>query len=137
MSLRVTLETLGPVLKDRRGGRGLREVALEIGTSAATLSRIESGKQPDLETFAKLCKWLGVDGGEVLGCSDSKQPAQVRSAHIRAEKTLKPDTARHLGELILAIHKRYYMSLKRKLKALAVGAGRKLAVESERDPQLD
>lgn len=107
MSSRITLETLGPVLKDRRGGRGLREVALEIGTSAATLSRIESGKQPDLETFAKLCKWLGVDGGEVLGCSDSKgQNTQVRSAHFRAEKTLTTDTARHLGELILAIHKK-------------------------------
>lgn len=79
-SPRVTLETLGPVLKDRRGGRGLRAIAPQIGTSAATLSRIESGKQPDLETFAKLCTWLGVDGGEVLGCSGKKQPVTRRKA---------------------------------------------------------
>lgn len=107
MSTRITLETLGPVLKERRGGRGLREVAAEIGTSAATLSRIESGKQPDLETFAKLCKWLEVDGGEILGCAEQRSPqAGAYSAHFRADKTLKPDTAQHLGALILVIHRK-------------------------------
>ena len=106
MSTKVTLETLGPVLKEHRGGRGLREVAEEIGVSAATLSRIESGKQPDIETFAKLCRWLGIDGGEVLGCSEQKESYITRSAHFRAAKTLKPDTAHHLGELILAIHRK-------------------------------
>jgi transcriptional regulator with XRE-family HTH domain len=107
MSKKFTLETLGPVLKEARGGRGLRETANEIGTSAATLSRIESGKQPDLETFAKICKWLEVDAGEILGCSEkSNSEPQTRSAHFRADKTLKPDTARHLGELILAIHRK-------------------------------
>lgn len=104
MPARITLETLGPALKDRRGGRGLREVAHEIGVSAATLSRVETGKQPDLETFAKLCRWLGIDGGVVLGCSEHRATSTVRSAHFRAGKTLRPETARHLGELILAIH---------------------------------
>lgn len=107
MSTKITLETLGPALKEKRGGRGLREVAVEIGTSTATLSRVESGKQPDLETFSKLCKWLGVDGGQVLGCAHSKTArTQEYSAHFRAEKTLKPDTAQHLGALILAIHRK-------------------------------
>lgn len=37
---------------------GVREFAKEIGISAATLSRIENGKVPDIETFFKLCFWM-------------------------------------------------------------------------------
>jgi transcriptional regulator with XRE-family HTH domain len=36
----------------------LRDAAREIGTSSATLSRIERGRLPDIETFFKCCKWL-------------------------------------------------------------------------------
>ena len=107
MVKKITLESLGPALRDNRGGRGLREVAKEMGISPATLSRIETGKQPDLETFSKVCRWLAVDGGEVLGCSEEKgHPSTTLSAHFRAEKTMKPDTANHLGALILAIHEK-------------------------------
>lgn len=106
---KITLEQIGPLLKDRRGGRGVREVAVEIGISAATLSRIECGKQPDLGTFSKICKWLGVDAGKVLGCSLSQpgpaSAAAMVAAHFRAEKTLSSETARHLGELILAVQR--------------------------------
>ena len=48
---KITIEQLGAELKQERGKRGLREVAAEIGISTATLSRIEAGRQPDLETF--------------------------------------------------------------------------------------
>lgn len=37
---------------------GMRECALVIGISSATLSRIERGNMPDTLTFAKVCKWL-------------------------------------------------------------------------------
>lgn len=105
---KISIEQLGPMLKEKRGGRGIRAVATEMGISAATLSRIESGKQPDLDTFAKICKWLNIDAGEVLGCSTSEVTSNNSIpggsfAHFRADKTLSPDTARHLGELILAV----------------------------------
>ena len=35
------------------------QASKEIGISKATLSRIENGKFPDIETFAKVCLWLG------------------------------------------------------------------------------
>ena len=54
------IEQLGPLIKNRRGNRGLRQVAAEINVSAATLSRVESGKRPDLESSRKICAWLGV-----------------------------------------------------------------------------
>lgn len=107
MANKITLEGLGLALKTKRGGRGLREVAKEMGISPATLSRIETGRQPDLETFSKVCRWLGIDGGEILGCSNTKSNEnKAFSAHFRAEKTMKPDTATHLGALILAINEK-------------------------------
>ena len=40
---------------------GLRQAAVEIGISASTLSRLERGEMPDLETYVKCCRWMTVD----------------------------------------------------------------------------
>jgi transcriptional regulator with XRE-family HTH domain len=54
-------ELLASMLKSKRGKKGLRDTATEIGEiSSATLSRVEQGNLPDVETFIRLCKWLGV-----------------------------------------------------------------------------
>jgi DNA-binding XRE family transcriptional regulator len=45
-------------LKALRGSRSLRDVAKEVGVSAATLSRVENGKQPSLDSFNKIGEWL-------------------------------------------------------------------------------
>jgi len=105
---RLTLEQLGPLIKERRGNKGLRQVAAEMDISAATLSRVEAGKQPDLESFRKICAWLDVDPGKILGfkgshSNPSNEPVQLL-AHFKAGKTMSPKTARHLADLILAIH---------------------------------
>ena len=39
----------------------MQQAADEIGISKATYSRLESRKHPDIETFAKVCKWLEKD----------------------------------------------------------------------------
>ncbi|RJQ37893.1 XRE family transcriptional regulator [Candidatus Microgenomates bacterium] len=102
------MEELSLKLKHKRGNRGIREVAKEIGISHATLSRIESGKQPDLETFTKICKWLEIDPNSILGFQKKQSIADSVSmpvAHFRAEKTMSTTTASHLAELILAVQK--------------------------------
>ena len=98
----VNIEEFGRLLVAKRGSRGVRAVAADIGTSPATLSRVENGNMPDLETFAKLCRWLERDPREFLGIEmdDSSAPAAV--VHFRKKKTVHPDTAEALGELILA-----------------------------------
>ncbi|HZR41230.1 MAG TPA: UDP-N-acetylglucosamine 1-carboxyvinyltransferase [Ktedonobacteraceae bacterium] len=54
-------QQLAALLKAKRGDRGLREIAQEIGNvSPATLSRIENGKMLDVETFLSVCDWLQV-----------------------------------------------------------------------------
>ena len=54
-------ELLASMIKSKRGKKGLRDTATEIGSiSAATLSRVEQGNLPDVETFIRLCHWLKV-----------------------------------------------------------------------------
>ena len=101
---KITLQNLGTIVREKRGARGLRAVAAEVGTSAPTLSRIESGKMPDLQTFGKLCRWLGVDPGSLLGVSPILQETEVPSlaaAHLKADREIAPETARALANAII------------------------------------
>ena len=46
-------------VRAKRGTRSLRSVVSEIeGVSLSTVSRIENGKVPDIQTFIRLCYWL-------------------------------------------------------------------------------
>ena len=101
---KVTLQNLGTIVREKRGGRGLRAAAADIGTSAPTLSRIESGKMPDLHTFEKLCRWLEVDPSTLLGFSprseDNDRPGMA-IAHLKANREISPETASSLARIIL------------------------------------
>ncbi len=104
----LTIEQIGPMIRERRGRRGIRDVAADIGISAATLSRIETGKQPDLGTFRKICLWLDIDPGEILGSGSPSKTTSTSAelpafAHFKAEKAMSRETAHRLGELILAV----------------------------------
>jgi len=96
------IEELGRLIATKRGGRGVRAAAAEVGVSSATLSRIENGHMPDLETFAKICRWLDRDPREFLGLSEADQQAPQAVVHFRKKKTVASETAVALGELILA-----------------------------------
>jgi Ni,Fe-hydrogenase III component G len=61
---------------------------------------------PDLSTFAKLCKWLERDPREFLGMDPVGTPSAPDAVvHFKKKKTVKPETAEALGELILAAQK--------------------------------
>lgn len=45
---------------------GLREAAKQIGVSSSTLSRIERGEVPSLETFFTLCDWMDVSPADFV-----------------------------------------------------------------------
>lgn len=104
--VKLSLTSIGPLVREKRGVRGIREVAAEIGISYATLSRVENGKVPDLETFSKICQWLELDPSEILGCGKNK-PDKTKEggatvlAHFRADKDLNPDTLQALTEIVL------------------------------------
>ena len=101
---RRTIESLGTLVKARRGDRKLRETAKAIGISPATLMRVENGRTPDVGTFGKICSWLGVDPKEFLGGVQSQNSSSSLlsvSAHFRADKNPKPETASALAQMIL------------------------------------
>lgn len=103
------MEELSLKVKQKRGGMGIRAAAKEIGISPATLSRIETGKQPDLRSFKLLCEWLNIDPSTALGLKNrlgtkSTQVAPIQ-AHFRADKAMSPSTAHHLADLIIAVNK--------------------------------
>ncbi|MES2292994.1 MAG: helix-turn-helix transcriptional regulator [Pseudomonadota bacterium] len=95
---------LGRLIAAKRGTRGIRAAAADVGISQATLSRVENGHMPDLATFAKICKWLDRDPREFLGLDTepNSAPEQKAVVHFRKKKTVTAETATALGELILA-----------------------------------
>ena len=98
----LTIEDLGRLIAAKRAGRGVRATALEVGVSHATLSRVENGHMPDLETFAKICQWLDRDPREFLGMESRQEVPPQAVVHFRKKKTVAAETAQALGELILA-----------------------------------
>jgi transcriptional regulator with XRE-family HTH domain len=103
MSLPV--EELGRLVVAKRGGRGVRAAASDVGISPATLSRVENGHMPDLETFAKICRWLDVDPRQFLGISADQPERPQAVVHFRKKRTVTADTAVALGELIISAQK--------------------------------
>jgi transcriptional regulator with XRE-family HTH domain len=105
------LESLGALVRERRKSRKLREVASEIGISAATLLRVEGGKIPDVATFGKICNWLQMDPGIFLGFAEQKLKTRTShgvqdhlthvSAHMRTDATAHQTTLQALAQMIL------------------------------------
>jgi transcriptional regulator with XRE-family HTH domain len=110
MAYFLDMDQLATMVRARRANRGLRDVALEIGNvSPSTLSRIENGKMPDMETFLLLCDWLAVPPAQFLKTTASAEaPPQTTpdsiAIQLRSDKNLDPATANALAELVKAAY---------------------------------
>ena len=60
MSNEINLAAFAAAIKAKRGKEGLRFTGTALNISAATLSRLENGKLPDLTSYIRVCNWLGV-----------------------------------------------------------------------------
>jgi transcriptional regulator with XRE-family HTH domain len=78
-----------------------------LGISPATLSRVENGNLPDLETFSKICDRLDLDPSEFLQLEKQAKEADPGSAsvHFRADVQLSASAAKDLAQLIIAAQK--------------------------------
>lgn len=102
-----TLDTLklSSMLKQKRGEKGLRTIAQEIGgVSASTLSRIEQGNVPDVDTFVRICKWLEVSmdefSDEIQENKNELSTKELILTHLRADRTLSKPTIEALAQMI-------------------------------------
>jgi transcriptional regulator with XRE-family HTH domain len=103
MAADLNVAELAALLRAKRGRRGLRAVAEDIGgISASTLSRVEQGKVPDLDTFIRLCRWLDVSPERFLPSvtSESMSTPDIVMAHLRADRVLDPRTIEALATMI-------------------------------------
>jgi transcriptional regulator with XRE-family HTH domain len=98
------MEKLASLVRTKRQERGLREVSKEIGTvSPSTISRVENGKVPDLETFLALCDWLDVSPADLFGNDRVREiestPDRIAFL-LQSDPTLDPAMANALALLI-------------------------------------
>jgi transcriptional regulator with XRE-family HTH domain len=120
----INVQELGELVKRQRQRTklSLREVATTTGVSASTLSRVENGVgTPDSATLARLAQWLGVPlerlmSGSLLSHSEATEPVvyyptestpSIVEAHLRADKSLQPDTAKALAELFRVAYNQF------------------------------
>jgi transcriptional regulator with XRE-family HTH domain len=103
MQSTLNTELLAGMLKGKRGKKGLRAISVECDISSATLSRIEQGKIPDVETYIKLCKWLEVSTETFIKSGNSTTPVSSKQhvlAHLRADRELPQETLNMLLKMI-------------------------------------
>ncbi|TYZ12686.1 helix-turn-helix transcriptional regulator [Hymenobacter lutimineralis] len=108
MSVQLDTDKLAAMVKSKRASRGLRAVAHEIGdVSASTLSRIEQGSVPDVNTFLLLCNWLNVPTDTFTIADENAAVTESATAgsdkivaHLRADRILPKATAQALIEMI-------------------------------------
>ncbi|MEJ7846613.1 MAG: helix-turn-helix transcriptional regulator [Pyrinomonadaceae bacterium] len=112
---------LGRAIKRRREelSLSLRDVADVTSVSASTLSRIENGTgKPDADNIARLTGWLDMPIDRVMNnqSEGNVEPViyypheatpEIIEAHLRADKTLTPETAKALSELFRVAYKQF------------------------------
>lgn len=92
-------------LKTKRASVNLRDSAKQIGDiSAATLSRIENGKTPDMATFLKICDWLEVSPHNFIQSSENKHKSastpEIIEALLKNDKYLDDDIAESIAYIV-------------------------------------
>ena len=101
MSTSLDTQRFSEMIKSKRASKGLRVLASEIGVSASTLSRIEQGNLPDIDTYLRLCDWLEVSTDYFTHSNSSIEDVQNEViAHLRADKTLPSATSEALIQMI-------------------------------------
>jgi transcriptional regulator with XRE-family HTH domain len=94
----------------REAGLSLRAAAAQIGVSAATLSRVESGSYlPERDNLFRLLDWLGLAGrGEEY--SEPHPPGagtlEAIELHLRADEDLSRADAEAIAQMVRLAYER-------------------------------
>lgn len=101
----IAVDAFARRIQQKRAGTGVREASKQIGISPATLSRVENKKIPDLETFGRICKWLGDDPSVYLGLAPRAVQGPKAQVHFKKGSAIEPDSAKALADMILLVQK--------------------------------
>ena len=103
-------DALYGALDAERRARNLtwKQVAVESGVSASTLTRMAQGRRPDLDSLAALSAWSGLRTDDFIrseGEQPEAEPLAKISTFLRSDKNLTPEAATALDEVIKAAYK--------------------------------
>lgn len=111
-SPRLDVASLIGALNAQREARGLswRKLAQEAGVNASSLTRMQQGKLPDVNTFTALTQWLGIPAEQFVAGIPSKgrespHPWAVASTLLRGKREMTPEALKALEELVQAAFK--------------------------------
>lgn len=95
---------LAKLIRDRRtsSNMSLRQAAADAQVSFMTLARIESGSQPDLATFLRLCAWLRTPPEEFFLSGPHRQTSTVEAVtkHLVTDPSLDRDAAERIAAVV-------------------------------------
>jgi transcriptional regulator with XRE-family HTH domain len=85
-----------------------KELAQDSGVSASTLTRIGQGRRPDVDSFAALVKWAGLDSDDFMGRHREGEAAPLAqiSVLLRHDPRLSEEAASAIDELIRVTYER-------------------------------
>ena len=99
-------------LNAQRESRGLswRKLALEAGVHPSSLTRMQQGKLPDVNTFTALTHWLGLPAerfttGAASKGQETPHPLAIASTLLRGKREMTPEALKALEELVQAAFK--------------------------------
>ncbi len=104
----IDLDALVGALDSERRAREIswRQLAAEAGVSPSTLTRMQQGKSPDMNTFTALTRWLVIPAERFYVKStqprSAEDPLAVISTLLRGKKKLSPKAMVALQELVNA-----------------------------------
>jgi transcriptional regulator with XRE-family HTH domain len=111
-SPRLDVGSLVAALNAEREDRGLswRKLAQEAGVNPSSLTRMQQGKMPDVNTFTALLHWLRMPAEEFTtatkrAASAKPNPMAVVSTLLRGKREMTPEALKALGELVQAAFK--------------------------------
>ena len=106
------LQTLVAAIDAERRAKGLswRQVAKDAGVSASTLTRMQQGKSPDINTFSALTRWLKIPAERFYAeqqpqSASHEDPMAVIPTLLRGKKKMNPKALAALQELVNAAFK--------------------------------
>ncbi len=96
-------------LNAQRAAKGLtwKDVAQQSGVSASTLTRMSQGKRPDMDGFALLLAWSGLDAQRFVPTANETELVAKLAANLRADRRLSEESAKALEEIFRVAYERF------------------------------
>jgi len=111
MRREIDVSALYGALDSKRNARKMswRQVAEELGLSSSIFSRLARGSRPDFDSYIRMTEWLGVPlesfvGGRKPEITESEETVAAIAAHLRADESLKPASARAIEKIVQAAY---------------------------------